>query len=374
MVVPDRLAQPADRYLTPAYTDLLQMVHDRLVPNHEIQYLPHAGQPEISDMVNLTFATEAELPAIVSSADAIICISRDEERNPDYNEQYPDHNIVLTSCAKSNVDRSVELFRLARGTGNETAELVVTGRMHNRAIDMMVALPAVCEFIGINHEDAYYVSEASFRTLLERALSRRPEDNPDVFAQTDQEIRDFAAGLGIVSEAALAPESNIRRTVADELTAAFAAYPRISTSRLMYERARAAGVPLESMYEEDNAVDTITNILYSLERLRETAAHHVVIVAGSDQLPRTMWIADHILPDGITITCVESDPTLNPNAYDASCVRERQSFLKGSQWIGGSRNPEDIDAVVDAGYFGPSRRTSAQVAAHVAAAALDEAQ
>jgi hypothetical protein len=144
----------------------------------------------------------------------------------------------------------------------------------------------------------------------------------------------------------------------------------------MVERAVELGVPLEAILEEDGAVDTITNLLFIRQMLeaREAEGHaavkNVVIVAGSDQLPRTTWIANHILPDGVEITCVESDPALSPEAYAVSCEREEASFLRGSNWIGGTRDPQKLEKIVEKGYFGVDRVDAKELAQHVAAAAL----
>jgi hypothetical protein len=74
------------------------------------------------------------------------------------------------------------------------------------------------------------------------------------------------------------------------------------------------------------------------------------------------------LPDGIEVVFVESDASLSAEAYAASCAREEQSFQKGSNWIGGTRELDEIEAITQAGYF--ERFSPEKLAAEVASVAL----
>jgi hypothetical protein len=109
----------------------------------------------------------------------------------------------------------------------------------------------------------------------------------------------------------------------------------------MVERAVDLGVPSEAIFEEDGAVDTISNFVFTAEmldnvdELKNSDVKRIVVVAGSDHLPRATWLADHILPDGVEIVGIESDPALTAETYAESCTRELNSFRKGSNWIGG---------------------------------------
>lgn len=165
-------------------------------------------------------------------------------------------------------------------------------------------------------------------------------------------------------------------------------YPRISTSRLMTERAIELGVAPEDIYEEDGAVDTISNLVFTQEVLdviendREAVPEqsgkgieNLVIVAGSDHLPRTAWLADHILqPDSAKLTFIESEARLSPEAYAASCVRELGSFRKGSVWIGSTRDLAELEAIVEKGYFGKERAEASDLANAVGAVTINRAQ
>lgn len=155
-------------YNTTEYRSLVGEVDAKLVPNHTIIYVPFTTEQELAAPEHMHYARPEDLPDLMADADVIVAISRDEDLNPSYTDRYPDRNIVLPPSAESNVDKSAELFLIARQSNNEKIKFIATGRMHNRAIRMMRALPILAEAIGINAEDAYHTPEArlsSYSTL-----------------------------------------------------------------------------------------------------------------------------------------------------------------------------------------------------------------
>lgn len=331
---------PEIDYATPEYAALFHETSGKLPPNHNITYVPFSASQIISDAEHINYANRAELPAIMANADAVLCISRDEEPTPTYTDQYPEYNITATPSAYSNVDASAALWKIAQSQGNDSVKFIATGRMNNRAIRAMMALPLISEHIGLNAEDFYHTPEPRFRQLLEAGFTRANiggllgNANPDL----KTEYKALAALFEDPKYSASIPTAE---STDEELQKAMEAvwqeyktYPRISTSRLMTEQAAHLGVPMESIYEEDGAVDTITNLINTAEMLshdeglKDSDIRRIVIVAGSDHLPRTMWIADHILPDNIELVFVESDPALSQTSYNESCAREHASFKK----------------------------------------------
>lgn len=349
-------------YTTQEYTDLVRAVDEAFEGNHEITYVPFTDEQRIEGLEHLHYMDREGLNETMARADIIICIGRDEELNPDYTDQYPEHNIILPPSARSNVDTCVELFKLAQKNENGDVAMIVTGRVNNRQIRMILALPLIAELIGIRAEDAYHIPEAQFEKRLEaltpefidELLRQEPED--DELAANYRALKSF-----------LSDENPIQ-----EIMRAYRDNPRMPESRLMLERAAKAGVPLENLHEEDGSVDTISSLvnvgfmLDSMSEFHKDRGLRVVIVAGSDHLPRTSWLADHILPDDVEITCVESDPALSEEGYIKSCERERLSFLKGSKWISGTRKLDELDQIVEAGYFGANYKDAKQIAREVA--------
>lgn len=366
-------------YAGPEYTSLIRTVEQALSPHHRtISYVPYTGEQKLEALSHLSYLSPEDLEEKLETADAVICISRDEDLNPNYDDAYPTHNIVLTPSGASNVAKSSELYQQAHALGNQDMLYISTGRMHNRAVGMMLALPIVADMIGINPEDIYHTPEAQFETALgerfDLAVLRKRYDSLN--EDDDTNVRaSYKALVKILADAGIAEESTSEQAI-QSIIDRYKNYPRVSTSRLMIERAVELGVPLEAILEEDGAVDTITNLLFTRQMLEARKAEgyapvkSIVIVAGSDQLPRTTWIANHILPDGIDITCVESNPALSPEAYATSCKREEASFLKGSNWIGGTRDPQELEKIVEKGYFGVDRVDAKELAQHVATAAL----
>jgi hypothetical protein len=363
---------------TPEYQDLMHGVTAGLA-HHEITYVSFSPDQRTEDTAQLRSAGSEQLPAILAKADAIICISRDEDLNPEYSDREPVRNIVLTPSGRSNVDKSVELFRLAQEQGNTTIRFMATGRMHNRAVRSMLALPVVAEFIGLNAEDLYHVPEVKFKAMLDAAFV--PDRMADFKLAVDDEtlganytalkkvLEDKEYGASVPSVNSTPEEL---RKVAAAIFTEYQRYPRMSTSRLMVERAVQLGVPLEAIHEEDGAVDTISNLLFSYEAImamnenEATPIRNVVIVAGSDHLPRTASIADHILPDDFMITCVEADPNLSAEAYAASCARELASYQRGSEWIAETRDLDELVEIIETGYFSKKREDASETAAKVA--------
>lgn len=372
--------EPSAEYATPEYKDLISEIDDRLLPNHEITYIPFKPEQALEESTHITYAETGDLPRLMADTDAIICISRDEDMNPDYTDQYPNRNIVLTPSGRANVDKSVELFKLAQAAGNTDIKWIATGRMHNRAVRMMLAMPVFAEFIGVNAEDVYHIPEAQFKALLDKAFT--PENIADLNIGTndDEELgSSYKAVRAIFNDeeynASLPTEASSTEELqkaAEAIFQEYRKYPRVSTSRLMVERAVELGVPREAIFEEDGAVDTISNLVFVTEMLegddslREASIKNVAIVAGSDHLPRTAWLADHILPDTMSITCIESNPSLNADDYAVSCTRELNSFRKGSKWIGDTRDTKELRQIVETGYFSAKRVDAAELARQVA--------
>jgi len=361
------VSSPAE-YADEQYEALMSAVDTKLVPNHEITYVAFTPEQAISDPEHFTYAPSSELPEIMSDATMIVCISRDEELDPEYDDHHPDQNIRLTPSAESNVDRAVELYKMAKEAGNEDIRFIVTGRMHNRAIKMMLALPLIAEQMGINAEDAYHITEARFKELLYKTFT---DEKVKELMELENSDQDLAANHKALKS--LLDGSNTADVIFEE----YKRYPRISTSELMRRRAIEAGVSDSDIFEEDAAVDTISNVV-NLREMVDTSVggfhetDKIVTVAGSDHLPRTTWITDHVLPNGPSLVFVESDPRLDLSAYDASCDRERLSFGKGSNWIGGTRNLQELNAIVEAGYFGANYKTTEEIARDVAAQAVKD--
>ena len=355
--------KPGIEYTSEEYVSLMKEVDNALLPHHDITYVPLTKEQVLDTAEHIHYVDREKLPDIMATADIILIVGRDNEADPAYKENNPEHNIKLTPSALSNVDTSVELFNLAQKSGNTDVALIGAGRMNNRGIRMMFALPLIAEHIGLNAEDVYHIPEAQFKKLLEENLS------PEELKKMIDAPHDPSLDANYRALASLLDTDNMTEDIFD----AYQKYPRLPESRLMLERAAAAGVPLENIYEEEGSVDTISNFvntahmlgsLNMLQKQREDL--NVVVVAGSDHLPRTTWIADHVLPDNIKITCVESDPRLNQEDYDKSCDREHMSFLKGSKWIGGTRDLKELEAIVEAGYFGANYKDTAQIAREVA--------
>lgn len=383
---------------TPEYHSLVEAVDSKLTPHREITYVTLTPEQQLEAPQHFAYADRTELAAVVADVDVVICISRIENFDVDYTDQYPDRNITLDASAHENVSTSAEVFSMAR-EANPDVKFISTGRMNNKAIPMMLALPAVAEFAGVNSEDVYHTPQAQFERFVRDAFSvdaystRLAE-----LALTDEKLKDdflnlvqSAVGKDITVPRDTATEDQLKN-LADAFIAAYEKYPRVSLSRLMLEEAVEKGVPLDAIYEEDGAVDTITNILNIAAMLEQAGERSddtdekrqhpedirhsegligvkkVAIVAGSDHLPRTMWIANHVLPDDIEMVFVESNAALSEGAYAESCKREERSFGMGSKWIGGTRDLAELERITNAGYF--ERFSPEKIAAEVAAVAL----
>lgn len=386
-----------------SYKNLLLSVVPHINPERSLTYVPLDYTEQPAGVVLPYMAKgSSEFQRALQQTDAIICISRDEQSNPDYSDQYPERNIMLTPSGESNVRTSADLFLQATALGNNALRFISSGRMHNRAVRMMLALPLLADYIGINADEGHHIPQAQFVSRFASTFTAENTEKitdrllilPDISVNQDdhllshiassrQAIRQILEEAGIRLDTITAQpldKQQIERA-RDAILAEYTDYPRISTSRLMAERAIELGVTPSAVHEEDGAVDTITNILnvtsmfktingnhdfytnHTPEASRDlTEVKHVIIVAGSDHLPRIAWIADHILPEDIVITLVESQPSLTQQAFDASCARERLSFLKGMQWIGHTNNATQIESITEAGYFGTDRPSARQIA------------
>lgn len=391
-----------------SYKSLLSTVAPHIDPERSLTYVPLRENDEVSRGIQYMARDSSEFEDVLQQADAIICISRDEQPDPSYTDQHPERNIILTPSGESNARTSAKLFLQATALGNDAVRFISTGRMHNRAVRMMLALPLLTDYVGINADDGHHVPQAQFAA---RFASMFTVENAEVIGKTllavpelsvnqedhllshvtssRQAIRQILEEAGVQIDATASQSLSAQQI--DQAKAAilkeYTDYPRISTSRLMAERAIELGVTPSAIHEEDGAVDTITNILnvasmletvngnldFDAEHRQEanrdlTGIKRVVIVAGSDHLSRIAWIADHILPAEIAITLVESNPGLTQIEFDASCARERLSFLKGMQWIGhasGDTKLTEVEHTTDAGYFGVQRLSSNQLAADI---------
>lgn len=371
---PESSVDPAE-HATAEYASLFAAVNEKLVPNHHITYIPFVPQQQAEGTLAVEYKDRTGLQEVVADVDAVICISRDEELQPAV--QYPERNITLTPSGNANVDTSVEVFTMAESS-NPDVKFISTGRMHNRAVPMMFALPTMAEFIGINGEDAYHIPESEFEQRLRavftpEAFSDRLQEtfessDPEVSLELDTMKEEFYGSIQAVlgEDTPLPTEVLIEQqpealteqqlsVAADKFLDAYKQYPRISVSRLMLEKAEEKGVPPEAIYEEDGAVDTITNLQHITSMLQYDdglkGVRKVAIIAGSDHLPRTTWIADHILPDDIEIVCIESDHALSQADYATSCIREEKSFRRGSEWIGETRDLQQLEKITHKGYF-----------------------
>jgi hypothetical protein len=374
-------------HATDAYKTLVRGVDGALKQHHEISYVPLSANEVVDGVEHFTYVPDKQLPELLLGTDMIICMSRDDGLNANYTDQYPERNVGLTPSGESNVDKAVELFEKARVEGNPDIKLIMTGRMHNRAIRMMLALPIIADFIGINVEDVYHMSQTDFHDRLYSAFTpeRMGELDLDGTERDVQEHSDALKSLltdptyDLQLPTAESTQEDVTKS-ADVVYQEYLAYPRISTSRLMVERATAAGVPLDAIFEEDDAVDSISNLINtrvmmeSVDELKQANIQQVMIVAGSDHLPRIMGLADHILDDGMSIVCVESEPALNPPDYEASCERELKSFYLGSNWIGDTRDIGQLDDKVETGYFSINRKDAAELAKRVASIATKATQ
>jgi hypothetical protein len=372
-------------YNTPEYAALVRGVDEETAGHHQLSYVPFSTGQQIDGIQHFSYESTGELQETLARTDAIICISRDEDLSATYTDQYPDRNISLTPSGEANVAKSVQLYHAAREQGNDHVQFIATGRMHNRAIGMMLSLPIVAEFAGINAEDAYHIPEKQFEILLDKAFTtgnihKLPLDTEgETAANTKALVKIFTASEHKATIPTTASSQEELNEAKQAFLAEYKKYPRMSTSRLMVERAHKLGVPLEDIHEEDGAVDTISSLVFTQKILESIAEQHgkpleeLVIVAGSDHLPRTAWIADHILqPDATKLTFVESEARLSPEAYTTSCIRELGSFIKGSAWIGGTRDPAEIEDIVEKGYFGKERQDASELAAAIGASTLTD--
>ncbi len=364
-------ANPEYNLATPEYVTLMATLEDRLVPNHAISYLPLTHEQRVGEISHLRYLDEAAIGQTVRQADVIICLSRDEDPNTEYDDTQPSRNTVLTASSRANTGRAVDLYNLAKANGNENVRMIVTGRMHNRSVRTMLALPVVGEMLGVDMDTVIHLPERMLETLLKKqltpeALGRLRHDKPDRDTQIYYDALKSILGIEIGQELPVTEQA------VHALIAELRQYPKLSTSQLMRERVLELGVDPSSLYEENGSFDTISSLLYTMAAIRlieekeGRPVANVVIVAGSDHLPRTTWIADHIMPDKVNITVVESNPGLNEETYKSSCTREQGSLIKGFNWIKDTRDLKVLRERVEKGYFGTQWKSAEQLAAEIA--------
>ena len=143
----------------------------------------------------------------------------------------------------------------------------------------------------------------------------------------------------------------------------------------MREGAIAAGVPGDRIIEEPDSVDTISNLVNIVANEKAGAEDYrgmydgpIVVVASMDHMPRAMWITDRVLPEGVEVLFVESDPRLpDDETLYAAEERELNSCRRGGKWIGAvaPHDVNEIEKLVHKGYFSEHRKSAAQLAAAV---------
>lgn len=346
--------------ITPALTD------------RKITYVPFVE--DTAEYPNITMANREDqsVKEVLSRASRIICIGRDSQPNPDYDEAYPERNILLTNSAASNVELSSQLYHQAVDSGNENVRIIATGRYNNRALDMEFAKPIVGEAVGMYEDDVAHLSVGQLKHLLDgkdllvaKEVVASGDSREEIMARVA--FGNILVNQGVDEDAD--PEE-VRQAIVRQ----FADFPRISESMLMREGALAAGVPGDRIIEEPDSVDTISNLVNIVANEKAGAEDYrgmydgpIVVVASMDHMPRTMWITDHVLPEGVEVLFVESDPRLpDDETLYAAEERELNSYRKGKGWIGDA--PHDVDEIekrVHKGYFSEHRKSAAQLAAAV---------
>jgi hypothetical protein len=306
------------------YRVLFDHISNELSNNRHISYTPICNAHHPNDTLAQTVDALAG-----RDLDTIICVGRDKIQNPAYDEQLTYGNYVLGPNSLSNVERTAALYKAALAQ-DSTPEFIASGWMHNRHLDTFLELPTIAQQIG--------------STVIDLC---------------DLSVNDFGRRV-----------SNLSISAADKqnLLDKFRHYPKDSEATLLAQEMTIRGIPQEFIYEEDEAFDTITNLLFCRDRLERTNAQNIAIVATTDHLPRIMWLADYILPETMKLTFVESESRLNQVEFNATCAREYKSFLAGSRWLKSvSRDPESILDLIYNGYLNPkTRRTAADVAQNVA--------
>lgn len=341
---------------------LMCEVTKALSGERDITYVPF--EPDSFDYNNITSVdrNNVAVKEALRTAGAVICVGREIVVNPNHDPAFPERNTTDTASARSNVATSSELFHEARMLGNENVKVVPTAWMHNRYIDMMFALPVLAEAAGVNVEDVTHMSEEQMLRLL-------GDKDLGVFNEVAKQMQTKSklahqAFHNIMAKREVDTDNNYE--VAKAFLKEYKSYPRTGESVLMKELALEHGVPADHVIEEPDSVDTNTNLLnvataiengvYGFEFSEDTP---LVIVAGQDHLPRTMWIADKIFAPNVPLVFVESDAALpDRETLHDSYNRELASFRKGREWLRNIENPNyqehlrELEHVIGGGYFG----------------------
>jgi len=362
--VPNTAVQESDRqYEDYAFHhQLMCEVTEALGGKRDITYVPFV--PDSFGYNNITSVdrNNAAVKEALKTAGAVICVGREIVVDPNHDPAFPERNTTDTASARSNVATSSELFHEACKLGNEDVKVIPTAWMHNRYIDMMFALPVLAEAAGVNVEDVTHISEEQMLRLL-------ADKDLGIFNEVAKQMQvksklAHQAFHNIMAKRGVDADNNYE--VAKAFLKEYKSYPRTGESVLMKESALEHGVPADRVIEEPDSVDTNTNLLnvataiengvYGFEFSEETP---LVIVAGQDHLPRTMWIADKIFPPNVPLVFVESDAALpDKETLHDSCNRELASFRKGREWLRNVQGSdyqdhlEKLEHVIGGGYFG----------------------
>lgn len=311
--------------LSSEYSSLVNKINHELANStRSMRYVPLRGGLQVSNI-----AEQVSAEVVARDLDTIICVGRSRLPNPEYNDTSSRGNYTLAASCISNTVRTAELYKTAGAQGNKP-EVISSGWMENKHLDTFLELPAIARQIGITVVSLCDLSVQDFRTHTDKLSLPEFEEH--------------------------------------QLIDQFRRYPMDSEAVQMAQEMRLRGIPEESIYEEDESFDTITNFLFCRERLERTGAKNIAVVATIDHLPRIMWLADYILPDDVAVSFVESEPLLSQEDFDATCQREHKSFLAGSKWLKSvPRDPESMLNLIYNGYLNPkTRRNAADIARNVA--------
>lgn len=356
------------------HEEMIKEVGESLTGKRKIAYVPfRREQQDVQNGSRSNIEMVEQVDDLLKEAGTIICIGRDSQPNPDYDEVYPERNIILTDSAESNVELTAELYRKAKELGNNNLRVIATGRYNNRALDVEFAKPIIAEAAGVYEDEVAHLSVGGLKRLLTGADALAVKDK--LAADTDEaSIMARKAFENILLNQKVS-DSSTNEEVNRALVRQFSAYPRISESTLMREIAISKGVPGDAIVEEADSVDTVSNMVNIAANEKAGSADYaglyeksIIIVASEDHMPRTMWIADHVFPDGVDLIFVESDARLSSDEeLYKSEERELKSFRKGKGWIGDTRDIDELEARVHKGYFSKHRKSAAQLAAAVRA-------
>lgn len=370
---PERVAKLASDI---KHHEMLSEIIPELTGKRHITYVPFKETEETYKGVTMASLENEAVQEALKSTRAIICIGRDSQPNPEYDETQPERNIILTPSAQSNVEMSSGLYHEATWLGNEDVRIIATGKYNNRALDMENAKGIVGEAAGILEDDMIHVSESQLAKLL---------DGSDIIQAKDRVVeRLIEAGdergaamarrafESIMYKQKVAESADLEK-MRQAMLCEFEKYPRMAEATLMREVAIEAGVPYSAIVEEADSVDTISNLVHIVANEKAGAEDYqgiydgpVVVVASRDHAPRTTWIVDHVLPDGVDVVIVESDPQLpDDETLVEAMERELRSSWLGKNWIGGTRDINELQKIVTKGYFSENRLTSEELAKKV---------